>query len=258
MAYDPTKEIMDLSTSPTMVQVAVRHQFRGKSPSVAAKEVAKKFGGSANMLLGQGVVFIDPKRLEEAMWDNMVDFTLPSIKKGPGMDSLRVKNTAQYFKLNSRDAKNLFDRIRKALGRPLDDSRNPFADNKSASRVASRWLQANSVPNILDGFDRRQALAVANKAIGTANLKGIFRDQYWAPVQRIWAALTKAGIDWEMERSWYDKDAQGNPASKIWTFTIQWKDKNGRPQVAHGRVVASGAGSVSDPLDAYDVVAYVS
>lgn len=123
-------------------------------------------------------------------------------------------------------------------------------------RVATRWLQANT-PSVLDGLDRRAAMNMANKIIQSAKLSGFFHDSSWAPVQRIWKALTDKGIDWELEKNWYDKDERGNPSTKTWTFRITWKDKAGRPQVGHGRVVASGGGSVDEPLDRYDVTAYV-
>jgi len=124
-------------------------------------------------------------------------------------------------------------------------------------RVATRYLHANT-PNVLDGLDRRQALNVVNKAIQSAGLNGFFNDQYWAPVQRIWKALDKAGVHHMLEKTWYDKDANGNPSSKTWAFVVEWTDAKGKPQKAHGRVVASGGGSVQEPLDRYDVTAYVS
>lgn len=125
-----------------------------------------------------------------------------------------------------------------------------------AQRVAARYLKANE-PSVLDGLDRRQAVNVINKTIQTADLKGFFSDQFWAPVQRIWKALDKRGIQHTLEKTWYDKDDSGNPSTKTWLFKVEWKDAKGKPQVAHGRVVASGGGSVSDPLSRYDVTAYV-
>jgi len=110
----------------------------------------------------------------------------------------------------------------------------------------------------LDGLDRRQALTVINKTIQSAGLRGFFSDQYWAPVQRIWKELDKMGIDHALGKTWYDKDNQGNPSTKTWAFTVQWTDAKGKAQTAHGRVIASGAGSVNDPLEKYDVTAYVS
>lgn len=127
----------------------------------------------------------------------------------------------------------------------------------SAQRVAARYLKADQ-PSILDGSDRRQGLAIANKVIQSAKLQGLFADDHWEPVQRIWSALTKAGIDFSQEKNWYEKDKQGNPSSKTWTFQVNWKGPNDKPLTAYGRVVASGAGSVREPLDRYDVTAYVS
>jgi hypothetical protein len=125
-------------------------------------------------------------------------------------------------------------------------------------RVASRWIAAQEGPGLLDGFDRRQAVAAVNKIIASAKLDGIFRDAHWEPIQRIWAAMNKANLDWYHIKNWYDKDKEGNPSAKTWAVGIEWKDKAGKNQEMHVRVIASGAGSVKEPLDAYDVVALVS
>lgn len=71
---NPAK-INDRSADPTVVQYAMQYIYKGKSPSAAAAATAKKLSGSENMFLGygSGPVFIDPQRLEEAVWSSMVD-----------------------------------------------------------------------------------------------------------------------------------------------------------------------------------------
>jgi len=48
------------------------------------------------------------------------------------------------------------------------------------------------------------------------------------------------------------------PMRKIWQFEIPFTSERGRKGTLYGRVVAAGAGSVEEPLDKYDVTAYVS
>ena len=56
----------------------------------------------------------------------------------------------------------------------------------------------------------------------------------------------------------YSKNESGIPSSKTWRFEIDFMNDKGRPTKLFGIIVASGAGSVKDPLDKYDITAYVS
>lgn len=134
----------------------------------------------------------------------------------------------------------------------------------SAARVAARHLAksrlATDAPNPLDTVKSRQAgVGLLNKVIGSVKLTGIFRDTSWKPVQEVFEALSNAGIELSKVRNEYAKNEEGAPTSKKWTFEAEWKTtegKSGKP--IYGLIIASGAGSIEDPLDQYDVVAYAS
>jgi hypothetical protein len=117
--------------------------------------------------------------------------------------------------------------------------------------------RANDI-NSLTGVDKRTGLRRINAVIAGARLNGIFRDNNWTPVQKLWREFEQAGIPVNLVSANYTKDDQGNPNSKVWKFTVEWDGPTGQHIVTYGQVVASGAGSVRDPLDAYDVVAYVN
>lgn len=124
---------------------------------------------------------------------------------------------------------------------------------KEVLKVASLILAETS----LDGMSKD----VAKRQVGLLMRKftnGLFRDQYWAPVNAIFKALSSAQIDWTLTKSEYRKDSSGVPTSKEWLFTIDFVNKRGKLDKLYGVIVASGAGSVSDPLGVYDLVAYVS
>lgn len=70
---------IDRSTHPTVVEYAVQNLFKGQSPKKAAENTAKKLSGHENMFLGSGITTIDPRTLEDALWDRLVDFTLKGI-----------------------------------------------------------------------------------------------------------------------------------------------------------------------------------
>ena len=121
--------------------------------------------------------------------------------------------------------------------------------------------EANNVDgsaNSLDGKTKQQAMKIVNKIFAPLT-KGIHTDQYWKGVSAIWDAMSKANVSYTQTGSEYKKDKDSNVnTSKIWNFEVTFNDAKGKEQIIHGRVVASGAGSVKDPLDKYDVVAYVN
>jgi len=89
------------------------------------------------------------------------------------------------------------------------------------------------------------------KVIGP-NIKGFFNDQSWEAIRNnIWNVLDKMGLDWSMTDASYDGNVP--PQSKTWKFEIDFTNNKGRPDKLYGNVVAAGAGSVSDPLDRYDI-----
>lgn len=111
--------------------------------------------------------------------------------------------------------------------------------------------------NPLDGLDKRKASRIVNKAL-SQHTKGFFSDTSWQAVQRVWKDLDRAGIDWYLTDNFYSKNREGVPESKTWKFEVKFVNNRGRPAVLYGVLQAAGAGSVDDPLDRYDITAYVS
>ena len=129
---------------------------------------------------------------------------------------------------------------------------------KNLARRIARKVLAAKPSNPLDGLRRPQAVRQMAFYITQARLQGIFRDDHWAPIQRLWDTLTDVGVEWVVDTAEYDTDARGNPAEKTWRFTVDYLNEHGKPAHLYGRCVASGAGSVDEPLSAYDVVAYAN
>lgn len=134
----------------------------------------------------------------------------------------------------------------------------PTMPEASACRVAHTYLDKRAS---LPTMPRRKLVQMINRILDRAPTKGIHRDQYWKPVQAIWKALEKAGLDFSITKSDYEHESMGGsrvPVRKVWNFEVPFLTERGQPGTIHGRVVAAGAGSVEDPLEAYDVVAYVN
>ena len=109
----------------------------------------------------------------------------------------------------------------------------------------------------LDGFSKVKAKNHVNQ-IMSRNTKGFFTDEYWKPINEIFSELNNANITYYMEKAEYQQNEKGTPIAKRWVVKIPFMNDKGKESVLYGSIVASGAGSVEDPLSRYDVVAYVS
>lgn len=112
-------------------------------------------------------------------------------------------------------------------------------------------------PNPLDGLTKAKAVKIVQKVLYGVDLKGIFRDEYWTPINAIWKAFDREGFHWGITHSQYEseKGMSEMPVRKVWTALVSFENSSGRDDGIVVRVVAAGAGSVKDPLDAYDVTA---
>ena len=106
--------------------------------------------------------------------------------------------------------------------------------------------------NILNG----KTLAVARSFL-TRNILpligGLYRDEYWSAPKKVWDFLRSHDVDYSIVSAEYKHTDDGIPCSKTWHVDINFTDKKGKERVVRGTLVAHGAGSVQDPLDAYDM-----
>jgi hypothetical protein len=109
----------------------------------------------------------------------------------------------------------------------------------------------------LNGMKNREARKFVNTLL-QKHTRGLFKDDYWRPITKTFKLLAAHEIDYEIKNTEYTKDANGNPDSKRWSIEIGFTNNNGRDTTLYGTIVASGAGTVSDPLSRYDVAAYAN
>lgn len=111
----------DRSANSTIVEYAVQNLFKGQSPAKAAKTTAKKHSGSENMFFGAGVTLIDPAKLEDALWDRLVDFNLKGLASFKADKAhWTLDSTLQHFRQAASQRPELKQRVIARLGR------NPF------------------------------------------------------------------------------------------------------------------------------------
>lgn len=127
------------------------------------------------------------------------------------------------------------------------------------------WLEENG-PNPLDGLRNDVARKKINQILhGVAN--GIFQDDHWGGVKRVWDTLDENKIPWTLMNSEYGVSPSfaqtfTGPKWRIpndfkqWKFEIKFTNNNQKETTLYGVVIAS-AGSIEDPLEKYDVTVTV-
>lgn len=130
--------------------------------------------------------------------------------------------------------------------------------------------QTEIKPSPLDGFSKQRARRRVQSLIG--DTRGMFRDDNWSAVHRIFDRLGEAGLNYhygcpnnrEFSGGYFRND-RGQIAGKQWEFGVEFINDKGRPTEITGVVIASFGGTVeqaeNDYLGAdrpYDICAYVT
>ena len=87
-------------------------------------------------------------------------------------------------------------------------------------------------------------------------VSGLFSDESWQPINKIWNILNELNLDWVIRDSYYGTqhhDKTFPPERKTWNFEINFTNNRGKADKIYGTVVAAGAGNIEDPLERYDV-----
>lgn len=179
---------------------------------------------------------------------------------------LMKKSNSEFpeYKFHSRGdlhRNNLLDTLEKDYGitsRDYDLSPTGIkANNPKTEQILKNLFNTTPKPVVLNGMTRQKAVKLINNIL-SAPSKGMFSDSDWRGIDNVFRALSINGIDYELTSTQYAHNSDGIPSSKTWKFEIDFMNDKGRPTKLFGIIVASGAGSVKDPLDKYDITAYVS
>ncbi len=117
-----------------------------------------------------------------------------------------------------------------------------------------------SKPNPLDGKSNVSAASAVNKVLAQLS-KGIFSDQSWEAINKIFQKLKEMGLETTVISAKYggqNDTSNGMPKYKEWQISIPFTNNKGKPTQLVGQITAHGAGSIEQPLDRYDITAYVN
>lgn len=99
--------------------------------------------------------------------------------------------------------------------------------------------------------------SIKNKLFNAASKHGgIYSDDYWKEIQDMTKEFNKILPNLSLVNSRYINDS-GKPTSKEWTYLGGFQTPQGKKRAVWIHVVASGAGTIEDPLSRYDVTAQI-
>ncbi len=117
--------------------------------------------------------------------------------------------------------------------------------------------RAKDLPNPLNEMKNSKAKREITKILDIYS-KGFFKDEYWKPIHDTINGLNSLGIPTFIDKSKYEKEKDGTLKGKRWWVESTFIDDRGKEKTIYILIVASGTGSVEEPLDRYDVVSYVT
>ena len=114
----------------------------------------------------------------------------------------------------------------------------------------------------IEGMTKQQAKRFLYNGTKKSWYNKIYKDEYWQGPKSIWKQFDEWKLNWAIDTSRYRKGEARmgtdpmTDVAKEWTFTIWLDDPRGKK--LYGQLTASGAGSVSDPLEKYDLVLLIN
>jgi len=111
-----------------------------------------------------------------------------------------------------------------------------------------------------DGLSKAKLKTLIYKETKKCTHNKLYSDKYWKGPQCVWDAFNRLNFNWHITKSEYmnnKDDAKMGitmPSRKEWHFEIMWDNDKGKHTKMNGHLTAAGAGSVSDPLEKYDLV----
>lgn len=118
----------------------------------------------------------------------------------------------------------------------------------------------STTEHFINGKSNSVAAGRVNKVLAELS-RGMFSDESWQAINKIFEKLSSLGLSVTVVSAKYGGHADtqtGMPKYKEWQISIPFTNNKGKSVELIGQITAHGAGSIEQPLDRYDITAYVS
>ena len=188
------------------------------------------------------------------------------VKEGIELEGMEIENNTNYSSCKGcgRVTDKGQDKCPKCRETKDTTSLPPKRMPRGAKRPADAYGNFNEetigTSNPLEGKSNVAATSFVNKVLAELS-RGLFSDNSWEQIHKIFNKLKELGLDVELISAKYGGQgdtSNGMPKYKEWQISIPFTNNKGRPTKLVGQITAHGAGSVEQPLDKYDITAYVN
>ena len=153
------------------------------------------------------------------------------------------------------DIENEANSLAAVIMRKYGRNNSNIYENENKIKINKQIITEEIVSQLIieNIFDTNNKKTVINRLYKIINpyTKGFFYDESWEGVHKIFKIFEELGFDFTLNNTEYDHEFP--PKHKIWYFTLEYTDNNGRKKEINGNLTASGGGSVDDPLERYDI-----
>jgi len=198
---------------------------------------------------------------------NVIAKDVDEVREPSNGEKLMSKSNVSYpyyFNLNNMWDGNWFNQKRgemeeKGINKLDDGSYVADFDNLPKTvNIDDTFMNENFEPtgtSLIDGRGKQSAINLIYKKI-TPLTQGMFRDDNWSNIKRIFNAFGEMNLDFDILGNEYYGGFP--PQGKKWQFEITFKDNGGKDRKIFGNITAAGAGTVEDPLERYDITVVLS
>lgn len=156
--------------------------------------------------------------------------------------------------------KNMYHGLRNSIKVERDTASTAAGNSGVEQQSGGKFMESSESTDLINGQSNQVAATRVNKILSDFS-KGIFSDDSWQAVHKIFAKLKEVGLDVELLGAKYggQSDSSGGlPTYKEWQISIPFTNNKGKSVQLIGQITAHGAGTVEDPLSRYDITAYVT
>ena len=117
--------------------------------------------------------------------------------------------------------------------------------------VKKSLTEEQQAQTVLNGMNNAKARNIVGKIARGAFHTGLYKDESWEGVTKIFNAFKVSNIDYDLVEAKYSPEFPNT--WKRWVVDFPFINDRGIQTKLQGTIMAAGAGSVEQPLDRYDL-----
>ena len=135
-----------------------------------------------------------------------------------------------------------------------------YMESEPSKEELLRKERTEKSKRIMNPLNRKSKQSARNYMykISTPIIDGLFRDEFWTPVSKLFGKWNDEKVDWELSKpsqyfNMQEPFGSMNPPYKQWYITISFYNNRGVLNTLDGTLTAHFNGTRKDPTKTYDL-----